>query len=201
MGNNPYFKLHEKSTDEYDLYNQLVDEVCETFGVNFKFLPRKFQNIDFIFGEDVGSYFDEAHELSLFLEDTERYSGSGDLFQKFGLQIDDNLTLFIQQDRFMDIVGEKPEISDLLYMPMTNALFEITYVEDEASFYAFGDQMSYKLTCKLYEYSGESMSTGISEVDGLNDITDVNTSDESDQFDAEESNIIDFSENNIFGNK
>lgn len=201
MGNNPYFKLHDESTDEYDLFNQMVDEICETFGINFKFLPRKFQNQDFIFGEDVGSYFDEAHDLSLFLEDTERYSGSGDLFQKFGLQIDDNMTLFIQQDRFMDIVKEKPEISDLLYFPMTNTLFEITYVEDEEGFYQFGKQMMYKFSCKLYEYTGEEMTTGISEVDGLNDITDTNTTDESDQYDSEEANVIDFSETNIFGNK
>ena len=197
---NPYFNFHEKSGQETDLYQGMTNEIIQIFGADFKFLPRTFQNKDLVLGEDPISYFDTTHDVTLYIENYEMYQNHGDLFAKFGFQVDDQITLIAHQETFLKEATKAPEISDLIYYPTGNAIFEITHVEDEIGFYQFGQQMTYKLTCKLYNYSGEEMTTGISDIDALNGINDINTSDESGEIENDADDLFNFDEDNIFGN-
>ncbi len=59
---------------------------------------------------------------------------------------------------------KRPLEGDLIYFPLVNALFEIRYVEYEASFYSFGKLYTYDLKCELYEYSSERITTDDPEI-------------------------------------
>ncbi|MFM9816176.1 hypothetical protein ACKI16_47825, partial [Streptomyces scabiei] len=59
---------------------------------------------------------------------------------------------------------------------MTNALFEIKFVEHEDPFYQKGKLYVYKLKVELYEFNNETFNTTDTEIDGLLDnLTDIDT--------------------------
>jgi hypothetical protein len=53
-------------------------------------------------------------------------------------------------------VGSRPQEGDLVWFPLSANLFEIKFVEHEDPFYQFGKLYTYKLTCELFQYSGET---------------------------------------------
>lgn len=199
---NPYFRNATKDTNqEYDIYNRATDELIEIYGRNFSYLKKTIINPDYVLGEDLISQFNSAIPLTFLIENFEEYGGQGDVFSKFGLTMDDTLTLIIQQDRFFKFVQSKPQIGDLLYDSTSNRIFEISYVNFDDSFNQFlGENMSYKLKTKLYKYSHETLNTGINNVDSVGDEDDSNTSDEITQMNDRASEIIDFDED-FFGNQ
>jgi hypothetical protein len=208
MGN-PFFNHGATGlTNEYNLYSNATDEICEMFGIDFSYLPRTLVKPDHIFGEDVNSSFDSNTTITLYIENAEEFNGVGDLFNKFGFSIDNQLILTVQQDRFDTTVGEVPEIGDLIYHPPSRKILEVKDVKYENSYYQFGGgglvdngQMTYKFTCTLFEASHEDFNTGIDDVDDLLDtLTDVNTTDETDEIDTAKTDVLDFTEEDIFGN-
>jgi len=98
---------------------------------------------------------------------------------------------------------------DLIYSAMSNSLFEIKFVEHEDQFYVAGTSPSFKIKCELFDFSGESFTTGIVEVDTIDDILvdaegdsiDVTAQPYADnvQIQQEGAGILDFSETNPFG--
>ena len=65
------------------------------------------------------------------------------------------------------IGGERPREGDLIYLPLSNSLFEIQHVEHEQPFYQLGNLPTFKLRANLFEYTGEDLDTGISSIDGI----------------------------------
>lgn len=63
---------------------------------------------------------------------------------------------------------EKPVAGDLVYFPMVDKIFEITYVNCESMFYQHGALYTYDLECELFEYSSEQFETGTQEIDDYN---------------------------------
>jgi len=59
----------------------------------------------------------------------------------------------------------RPQEGDLIYLPLANSLFEIKFVEHEQPFYQLRNLPTYQLQCELFEYSHESIDTGINSVD------------------------------------
>ena len=51
--------------------------------------------------------------------------------------------------------------------PDAGTLFEIHFVEDEVPFYVHGNVPLWRLTTKLFQYSGERINTGIAEIDNM----------------------------------
>ncbi len=195
-----YYKFFEANNPEFDLYNNCSIEFTQQFGIPMKFLPRKYQKKDEILGEDVLSYFDAAFDIKCYLEDFSDFTGSGDLFQKFGLQMDDNMNLICPITYLDAILGEKPAANDLLFFEFAGRLFEITHVEDERSaFYLFGKTMLYRFTCKLFEYSGESIATGDADIDKIDDEVNISSVDENDLIDSAVDDILDTTEKSPFG--
>ena len=58
---------------------------------------------------------------------------------------------------------------DLIWYPFTKALFEIKFVDTKEVFFQFGKLYTYKLECELFKYSHESLDTGISDIDAIED--------------------------------
>jgi hypothetical protein len=96
----------------------------------------------------------EAIDIKLFLENYEKYEGEGDIFDKFGLHFEDELTMWVDKntiDSLDNPIGE----GDIIYFTLADALFEVSFVEREEPFYLLGVQMAYKLKLKKYRHSKE----------------------------------------------
>ena len=63
------------------------------------------------------------------------------------------------------ITSSRPLEGDLIYLPLTNGLFEIKFVEDESVFYQTGALQTYDLKCELFTYSSEKFNTGEATID------------------------------------
>ena len=170
MATNLYFSQKVKS--EQDLYENIVIESLKMYGQDVYFMPRSIVSRDTVFSEDVVSRFDDAHLVEVYLENVEGYGGDGDLFTRFGVEIRDQANFILSKKRWDEVMQDastsqlRPYEGDLIYIPLSNSIFEITRVEDERPFYQLSNLPVYRLTCELFEYSGEQFQTGI-EVDRL----------------------------------
>lgn len=153
-------------------FDRLVIESIQFYGHNVQYLPRTLINEDYLFGEDTISEFKESIEIEVYIESVEGYEGDREFIAQYGLELRDQITLVMSQTRWHEESGkdEDPKEGDLIYIPMTKSLFEISFVDRDAEFYQQGKNYIYKLTCEKFEYSHEQFDTGVSEVDDLNQI-------------------------------
>jgi hypothetical protein len=163
------------TTGEQGLIQDLVDEQIKMFGKNVYYIPRILVKEDDVFGEDTLSKFEGAFELEVYLEDAGGFRGDGDIFSKFGVRIQDQVTFIVSRRRFTQAVDDnaqlivegRPNEGDLVHFSMVGKTFEIQYVEHELPFFQLGKNYIWGLRCELFEYSDEDITTGVSEVDAL----------------------------------
>ena len=173
MALNSFFT--QGTTGEQDLVQDLVDEQIKMFGKNVYYIPRTLVKEDSVFGEDTLSKFEGAFEVEVYLEDAGGFRGDGDIFSKFGVRIQDQVTFIISRRRFTAAVDDnatlivegRPNEGDLIHFSMVNKTFEIQYVEHEQPFYQLGNQYVWGLRCELFEYSDEDIDTGVAAVDAI----------------------------------
>lgn len=166
---NPYFQNYQP---EQDLVEGITIEIIQATGVDCYYIPRDYLSIDKIFGEDPGSYFDNAYVLEMYLQSFRGFEGN-DVITQFGLEIKDKVNLVFARKRFKQEVTDKngsitrPREGDLIYFPPSKSLFEINFVEHENPFYPLGKLYSYFITAELFTYSYEKLSTDVNEIDRL----------------------------------
>lgn len=200
MGNK-YFNWYNKN-QEWNLYNCLADESVEQYGIQCYYLPKKHINDDRLFGESLGTYFssNDSFEITMYLEDSMSF-GEDEMYSKFGISVNNRCTLFVQQQRLIEQIGDEPFFGDLIYVPMFNRLFEVVNPEEKTSFFLFGRLMTYALKCELFKYNQQTMDTGIEQVDNLNgetaQVPELNDNMGDDN--EEVLSIINFDEKNPFG--
>ena len=171
MPRSVYFSQAVKS--EQNLYEDLIIESLGIYGQDVYYIPRTLVNRDAILGEDPASKFDDAYLLEMYIENTEGFEGSGDLYAKFGLEVRDDATFIVSRRRWETRVGvfsdnlvdPRPQEGDLIFLPMTNSFFEISYVEDDSPFYQLSNLPVYRMQCTLFEYNDEDFETGINDID------------------------------------
>jgi len=171
MPRNVYFSQAVKS--EQNLYEDLIIESLGIYGQDVYYIPRTLVNRDNVLNEDPASTFDDAYLLEMYIENTEGFEGAGDLYSKFGLEIRDDATFIVSRRRWETRVGvfddntvdPRPQEGDLIFLPMTNSFFEISYVEDDSPFYQLSNLPVYRMQCTLFEYNDEDFDTGITAVD------------------------------------
>lgn len=61
----------------------------------------------------------------------------------------------------------RPMEGDLIYLPMTRDLFEIKWAAHEEVFYQLGQRYIWRLTVEKFVYSNEQLNTGLDEVDWI----------------------------------
>ena len=176
MATSVYFNGAVRS--EQDLYEDLVLESIKMFGQDVIYIPREQIYEDAILNETYNQYR-SAYPIECFIENTEGFEGDGNLLGKFGLEIRDQGTFVIPKKRWDHIVGvnlstaqghqllSKPGEGDLVYMPMTDRLFEIKYVEPKLPFFQIADLPTYTLTAELFEYNDQNFDTGMPEIDDI----------------------------------
>jgi len=173
MARNIYFSDQVKS--EHELYENLVIESLKIYGQDVYYVPRDIVNEDTIFGDDAESSFNSAYKVEMYIDNIEGFDGEGDLFTRFGVEIRDEATFVVARRRWSQTVSrydneinsERPREGDLVYLPLSKSLFQITHVEHEMPFYQIGNLNVYKLRAQLFEYTGEDLNTQISEIDAI----------------------------------
>ena len=141
-------------------------------------MPRESRDqVDYIFGEDTLKTYTKAYPLEMYMEDVLGMEGEGNMISKFGLEIRDEMTLLVSRRRFKYTTASsnliRPREGDLVYIPMLQNFFEITFVEHEnnqAMYYTLGrgrggNVYVYALKLKQFVFSEEIISTGIDEID------------------------------------
>jgi len=178
MATNFYFQngLTSGTSSEQLLIENLIIESLKIYGHDLYYMPRSSFDEDDILTEDSLSQFTQAYPLEMYLENVNGYDGEGDIFSKFGIEVRDQATFVLARRRWDDMVqttggsfqlDDRPTEGDLLYFSKTKSLFEIKKVEFQDPFYQAGKLYVYKLICELYEYSSEVISTGIKDIDNI----------------------------------
>lgn len=152
---------------EQDLYEEVIIESLQIYGHNIKYIPREIADIDQLLGEDRGSVFKDAYTVEMYVENLEAFEGQ-ELFQKFGVNIQDEGTLVVSRRRWNEEIADhdeeliRPREGDLVWLDLSKSLFEITFVEHEEPFYQLNNLPVYKLRVSLFNYNSESL-----KVDGI----------------------------------
>lgn len=173
MAINPYFRPNIKS--EQNLIQDIIIESLKMYGQDVYYLPRDIVNKDPIFADDIPSRFNSSYRIEMYIDNPDGYDGEGNLFTKFGIELRDQVTMTVSRLRWSqtvqrhdnEITGDRPREGDLLYIPMTKAMFEITEVKHEMPFYQLSNLPTYKLICQKFEYNDEQLDTGIDEIDAV----------------------------------
>ncbi len=173
MATNIFFS--QKVQSEQNLYEDIIIESLKIYGQDVFYLPRTIVNEDRILGDDVPSKFSTSYQVEMYLENTDGFDGEGDLFTRFGVEIRDQATFVVSRRRWKstvsrfdnEITSERPREGDLIYLPLSNSLFQIMHVEHEMPFYQLSNLPTYKLRCELFEYNDEDFDTGKEAIDGI----------------------------------
>ena len=173
MPRNVYFS--QGSNAEQILFEDIQIEALKIYGQETYYLPRKIVTRDMVLNEDRESLFDDAYMIEMYIEDIEGFGGEGNLMSKFGIEIRDEVTFVVARRTWNKLVGVwnntvdnfRPNEGDLIYLPLSNSLFEISFVEHEQPFYQLQNLPVYKLQARLFEYSDEDFRTGIDELDNI----------------------------------
>ncbi len=171
MATNVHFNHAVKS--EQNLVDDLIVESLRMYGHNCYYLPRKVVDEDVILGDVAESKFEDAYEVEMYLQGTEGFEGEGELYSKFGIETRQSAEFIISKrswERFVSLdtnlaTGLRPNEGDLVYFPLANSLFEIKFVEHENQFYQLGKLYTFRMSCDLFEYSGEDFETEIAAID------------------------------------
>jgi len=173
MATNLYFS--QKVHGEQNLYEDIVIESLKMYGQDVYYLPRTIVNEDRVFGDDIPSRFSASYKVEMYIENVEGFDGEGDLFTKFGVEIRDQATFVVARRRWTSTVNrfdneinsERPREGDLVYLPLSNSMFQVMAVEHEQPFYQLSNLAVYKLRCELFEYNDEDFDT---QIDAIQDI-------------------------------
>ena len=165
-------------TSEQLLVEDLLIESMQIHGMDVFYLPRTSRDsVDQLFGEDTLKQYLTAYNIEMYLENVTGMEGEGDFISKFGLEIRDEISLLVSRRRFKYATEAanliRPREGDLIYVPLIQNFFEITFVEhenDQAMFYTLGrgrggNVYVYALKLKQFVFSEEIISTGIQQID------------------------------------
>jgi hypothetical protein len=220
MPRNVYFSQGTKN--EQYMMEDIIIESMKIYGQDMFYIPRTLISKDEILGEDRLSEFTGSYNIEMYFENIDNFDGQGAFIQKFGLMMEQTATLVVSRRRWEQLVGRfnktiiptRPCEGDLIYFPLTKALFEIKFVKHQDPFYQLGKLYVYKLQVELFQYASERISTGDANIDVFESLNTLNTTEnpnytldvdnqgnsfgDNNKFKTEAIDII-FSEQNPFG--
>ena len=172
MATNKYFNYGDRN--QQNLYESLVIESIQMYGQDVYYLPREIVNKDALLLDDVPSRFGSAYKVEMYIENQDGFEGEGDLFTKFGIELRDQANFVVARKRWKNLIGNnldkqnfRRSEGDLIYLPMSESIFEILKVETETPFYQLKNLPTFRLQCELFEYSDEDLDTDIASIDVL----------------------------------
>lgn len=169
-----------KRPNEQDLVANLIEEAIEQRGAQVRYILRDMLNPDQLFGESTLSEFKEGYALPMFVESIEHFNGNGDIFDEFGISKVDSSIFQVGARKFAlevtthNVEVVRPREGDLIYLPFSDSLWEITKVKKDLKYYQLGRNYSYRLVCKLFEYSHEEIDNPESDFSEFTISQDIN---------------------------
>lgn len=163
------------SEQEQVFFENLIVESIEIYGQNIYYIPRTRVTTDDVLNEILASSFNSAYLCRAYVNNVDGWEGQGELLSKFGIRIEDKTTFVISRKKFTEKVDNnvtlavegRPNEGDLIWFPVTKHLFEIKFVEAERPFYQLGKGYVWEMQCELFEYSDESIDTGVADIDAV----------------------------------
>lgn len=143
-------------------------------GYDIVYLPRENVSMDYLYGEDVVSLFRDAIAIECYIKDAGGYTGNGEILTKFGIDVQDELTIQIHIDRFAEEVSNKfnniirPRNGDLVYFALDpHSIFEISQIDNKVPFYQAGSLYLYEINLRRFVYGAENIATGFNDIDNV----------------------------------
>lgn len=170
MATSAYFRNYD-NFNEQNLIDDLVIESIKIYGLDVTYISGEFNNRDDVFNEDDMPLYDEKYEFEAYVKNVDGFEGEGDFLSKFGLEIRDQVTFTVAIRTFERYVTRanqdklRPRENDIIWLPLNEKMYRITYVEHESVFYQTGKLQVYDIKCELMEFSNERFDTGIYEID------------------------------------
>lgn len=165
MSKNRFFNFTDNVKEQH-LISSLKKEAIEIFGQEMYYIQRETVDYNHILGEDLKQEFKDATLLVMYPESVENFGGNKEFMSKFGFSLQDTTNLLLHRDEFKLVNNRTyPEEGDLVYWPVANRLFKITFVDIDYQFYQLGKNSMYQLQCELFKYSSENIDTNVEDVD------------------------------------
>ena len=111
---------------------------------------------------------------------------SGSVQLESGTVTDSTISYILNETDATD--ADRPFEGDAIYHPTLKKLFQINFVDHDDPFNQLDTNPVYKMRCRLFDYSSDEHSTGITEIDAIADDLSISNSDF--QFTLERSSII-----------
>ena len=172
---NVFFNNFE-SKGEQDLIEDLVIGSIQIYGIDAYYMPKTYYDYDNLYGESDLALYKEYYTVPMYINSVEGFGGEGDFLSKFGVEQRDTMTMSVARRTFEEEVGRedlanltRPREGDLIWFPLNNKMYSISFVEHEPVFYQMGTLQFYELRLEMFEYSNERFATGIQEIDKLED--------------------------------
>jgi hypothetical protein len=217
---NQYFNVRGSSSEQ-SLLDDLIVESIKINGMKVYYVPRQFVALDGLFGEDPMSQFTKTFPIEMYFDNPQGFEGDRDLISKFGLEMRSKANFIVSRRRFNQVVryGQgvsmpvqnpstteiRPMEGDLIYFPLTSDLFEVRFADHESVFYQWGGSFVWRITVEKFNYSSETINTGVPEIDRIAQVFQNNDSTAQDPIadnttiQTRTTDIVDFSEDNPFG--
>jgi hypothetical protein len=182
MATNFYFNNFGAS-QEQNLIEDLIIESIKMYGIDTYYIPRTLHNKDVIYREGEYYSFDAAFSVEMYIKNTMAMEGEGEFLSKFGIQVNDQITFTMAQRVYTEEVGDytskdRPQEGDLIYFPLTQAVYQIKFVNKKAIFYQLGALQTYDITCELFAYNNEEFNCGIPYIDDKYNALSTNMGDD-----------------------
>ncbi len=188
----PFFSNVTGYSPEQDLVDDLVREQIKIYGMDVLYMPRRNLNLDKLLHESSKSAFELAMPIPMYLKSFSGYQNGMELLTKFGVRSSDEITMVMSRSEFITYyapylksyynsikgnpetdplnrlegeTAQRPKEGDLIYFPFDDGIFEIKYVMFDQPFFQLGQGYVFEIQCEKFEYSGETFSTGIADVD------------------------------------
>jgi hypothetical protein len=123
MATNPYLNLTTQNSEQR-LVENITIELIQGIGQDCYYVPRKYFNIDKIYGEDPGSSFEKTYMIEMYIQSYKGFEGT-DIITQFGIEIKDKISLLMSRRRFKEQVTNadntiiRPREGDLIYFPLS----------------------------------------------------------------------------------
>ncbi len=177
-GLNPWFSFNNENYDtsnEQEIVKRLQEEQIQMFGYKGLYILKGHNNVDKLFGEDVGATYSYCFPIEFFPESGDGPENSWAV-EMYGFAQLDTTTIHIAYDRLNEEIarlGDKdrrfPLPGDLFRYGLTKQLYEVKWVSGRLHKFTKGCPTMYKLELQLFNLGQETFDTGMDDVDFLND--------------------------------
>lgn len=129
---------------------------------------------DTLYGEVPLARYNNAYPVEMYIKNVDGFGGDGTFLSKFNIEIRDEIEFSISSRIFAEEVGVaedlfRPREGDLLWFPMVERMFKISFVNQRPVFHQLGTIAFVDLKCQMFEYSNEIFNTGIYEIDQISE--------------------------------